>query len=49
MPTPKIFACKQSKALAKDIASAYGVPLGNIITSTYSDDEFQPSFEESVR
>ena len=49
MPTPKIFACKQSQALAKDIAKAYGLPLGNIITSTYSDGEFQPSFEESVR
>jgi ribose-phosphate pyrophosphokinase len=49
MPTPKIFACKQSQSLAKDIANAYGLPLGNIITSTYSDGEFQPSFEESVR
>jgi ribose-phosphate pyrophosphokinase len=49
MPTPKIFACKQSRSLAKDIANAYGLPLGNIITSTYSDGEFQPSFEESVR
>jgi ribose-phosphate pyrophosphokinase len=49
MPTPKIFACKQSQSLAKDIANAYGLPLGNIITSTFSDGEFQPSFEESVR
>ena len=49
MPTPKIFTCKQSQSLAKDIAKSYGLPLGNIITSTYSDGEFQPSFEESVR
>ena len=49
MPTLKIFACKQSQTLAKDIAKSFGVPLGNIITSTYSDGEFQPSFEESVR
>ena len=49
MPTPKIFACKQSQSLARDIAKCYGLPLGNIITSTYSDGEFQPSFEESVR
>lgn len=48
-PDPKIFACKQSEALAKDIAKAYGIPLGNVITSHYSDGEFQPSFEESVR
>ena len=46
---PKIFACKQSQTLAKDIADKYGIPLGNTITSTYSDGEFQPSFEESVR
>ncbi len=49
VPEPKIFACKQSEALAKDIAANYGIPLGNVITSHYSDGEFQPSFEESVR
>lgn len=48
-PQPKIFACKQSQELAKAIAKAFGIPLGNVITSTYSDGEFQPSFEESVR
>jgi len=35
--------------LGKKIAASYGVPLGNVITSTYSDGEFQPSFEESIR
>lgn len=45
----KIFPCKQSRYLAKEIAKSFGVPLGNVITSTYSDGEFQPSFEESVR
>ncbi len=48
-PEPKIFACKQSVVLATDIAKAFGMPLGNVITSFYSDGEFQPSFEESVR
>lgn len=48
-PDPKIFACKQSETLAKDIADAFGISLGNIITAHYSDGEFQPSFEESVR
>ncbi len=48
-PEPKIFACKQSEVLAQNIAQHYGIPLGNVITSTYSDGEFQPSFEESVR
>ena len=46
---PKIFACTQSKDLAGRIAKAFGTTLGNVITSTYSDGEFQPSFEESVR
>ena len=45
----KIFACTQSTELAEKIAKAYGEDLGNVITSTYSDGEFQPSFEESVR
>ena len=46
---PKIFACSQSKVLAEQIAEAFGTDLGNVIRSTYSDGEFQPSFEESVR
>ncbi len=45
----KVFTCSQSKDLAEEIAAAYGVKLGNVITSTYSDGEFQPSFEESIR
>lgn len=48
-PEPKIFACSQSIVLAQKIAEAFGSPLGNVITSHYSDGEFQPSFEESVR
>jgi len=48
-PEPKIFACSQSKVLAEKIAESFGSPLGNVITSHYSDGEFQPSFEESVR
>jgi ribose-phosphate pyrophosphokinase len=45
----KVFTCSQSKELAEEIAAAYGVALGNVITSTYSDGEFQPSYEESIR
>ena len=45
----KIFPCEQSKELAEKIAAAYGTHLGNVITSTYSDGEFQPSYEESIR
>lgn len=45
----KFFACSQSTELAQRIAGFYGASLGNVITSHYSDGEFQPSFEESVR
>ena len=46
---PKIFACANSMVLGKNIADAYGIELGNVITSRYSDGEFQPSYEESIR
>lgn len=49
VPEPKIFACTQSTILAEKIAKAYGADLGKVIFSRYSDGEFQPSFEESVR
>lgn len=49
VPEAKLFACSQSTELAEEIAEAYGVPLGKVITSRYSDGEFQPSFEESIR
>ena len=45
----KIFACSQSTHLAEQIAKKYGTKLGKVITSTYSDGEFQPSYEESIR
>ncbi|WP_445956154.1 ribose-phosphate pyrophosphokinase [Yeosuana sp.] len=45
----KIFSCTQSTELAENIAAAYGTSLGNVITSKYSDGEFQPSYEESIR
>lgn len=47
--SPKIFSCTQSRALAEKIAEAYGAPLGNVITTHFSDGEFQPALEESVR
>ena len=46
---PKIFACAQSKILAENIAKHYGVQLGNVVVSRFSDGEFQPAFGESVR
>ena len=48
-PEAKVFACSQSKELAEKIAKHYGVELGKVTFSHYSDGEFQPSFEESIR
>ena len=50
MKTPaKIFACTQSKELTKTIANQFGIEVGKVNFSRYSDGEFQPSFEETVR
>ncbi|MBT8182000.1 MAG: ribose-phosphate pyrophosphokinase [Eudoraea sp.] len=49
VPEPKIFACTQSMELGKKIAKFYGAELGNVLFSHFSDGEFQPSFEESIR
>ncbi len=46
---PKIFACTQSQVLASEIANCYGVKLGNVKISKFSDGEFQPAFVDSVR
>jgi len=48
-PEAKIFACSQSIDLAERIAKHYGIELGKVTLSHYSDGEFQPSFEESIR
>jgi ribose-phosphate pyrophosphokinase len=45
----KIFACSKSKYLGEKIAEHYGVALGKVILNEYSDGEFEPSFEESIR
>ncbi|CAL2103837.1 ribose-phosphate diphosphokinase [Tenacibaculum sp. 190130A14a] len=47
--SPKFFACSQSTELAEEIAKIYGAELGNVKTTHFSDGEFQPAFEESVR
>jgi ribose-phosphate pyrophosphokinase len=45
----KIFSGRATKDLANKIAENYGVSLGNVIVTDFSDGEFQPSFEETVR
>jgi ribose-phosphate pyrophosphokinase len=45
----KIFSGRASKYLAERIAMNYGIPLGDVKVLEFSDGEFQPSFEETVR
>lgn len=45
----KIFSGRATSVLAKNITESYGVTLGNVIVTDFSDGEFQPSFEETVR
>ena len=43
--SPKIFALSQSQALAEKIAESYGMPLGKVRKTMYSDGEFHVRFE----
>lgn len=45
----KIFAGRASEDLATKVAASYGVSLGDVKVVEFSDGEFQPSFEETVR
>lgn len=45
----KIFSGTATKDLANSIASSFGCELGKTSVNYFSDGEFQPSFEESVR
>lgn len=45
----KIFSGRATKALASEIAECYGIGLGNVVVTEFSDGEFQPSLEETVR
>lgn len=45
----KLFSGSGSKDLAHKIAENYGKPLGSVTLSKFSDGEFQPSYDESIR
>ena len=45
----KIFNCTNSIDLAKKVSKSFGTDLGNITIYRYSDGEFQPSYEETIR
>ncbi|MDD3771871.1 MAG: ribose-phosphate pyrophosphokinase [Weeksellaceae bacterium] len=44
-----LFSTQSSRDLALKIADYYGEPLGNLNIVNFSDGEFQPAFEQSVR
>ncbi|NOX46294.1 MAG: ribose-phosphate pyrophosphokinase [Chlorobi bacterium] len=44
-----IFSGRATKYLADKIAHEDGHPLGNVVVTSFSDGEFQPSFEENIR
>ena len=46
---PKIFAGAGTQVLAEKIARAYGTELGKMKIQHFSDGEFQPVYEETVR
>ena len=45
----KIFSARASKKIALAICEAYGTELGNETVIEFSDGEFEPSFDESIR
>jgi ribose-phosphate pyrophosphokinase len=45
----KIFSCRASRQLAQRIADELGIALGKSSVTEFSDGEFQPCFDESVR
>jgi ribose-phosphate pyrophosphokinase len=45
----KIFSGTATRYMAEDIARSYGEPLGKVNVARFSDGEFSPAFDESVR
>jgi ribose-phosphate pyrophosphokinase len=45
----KLFSGEATRYLADNIALSYGLPLGDVIVSHFSDGEFSPYFDETVR
>lgn len=45
----KFFACRASRQLAEKIAESFGTTLGDSEVTFFSDGEFQPRYNESIR
>ena len=48
-PVVKFFAGRHSEALAKKIAKSFGIELSQSSVVSFSDGEFEPSYEETIR
>ncbi|RLD40484.1 MAG: ribose-phosphate pyrophosphokinase [Bacteroidetes bacterium] len=48
-PKVTIFSGNSNHELANKIANTYGIELGKVTFSKFSDGEFQPSFEQTIR
>lgn len=49
MQSVKLFSGTNSSYLAEKIANSYGKHLGQMVVNKFSDGEFQPVFQESIR
>lgn len=45
----KFFACRESRYLAEEICKSYGTTLGDSEVLQFSDGEFQPAYNETIR
>ena len=45
----KLFSCRASQHLAQMIADKLGIEVGKSSVTDFSDGEFQPRYDESVR
>lgn len=48
-PKVQIFSGRATKYLAEKIAASYGQEIGEVKIQTFSDGEYQPSFEQTLR
>ncbi len=49
MKLVSVFGCRATQDLAERIAESYGIAMGKSIVTSFSDGEFQPSYEENIR
>src|SRR5512136_2645371 len=45
----KVFSCRKSNYLAEEICAKMGIDLGKTSCPVFSDGEFEPCFEETIR